>query len=351
MKTNYYITTNRSIVIERKGEKLIECINSEGKDFPSGDLRFARYNIKNGDIKVVEDSKGEINYASDDEKGSVEIFKEIYQQMIDNHKNKNDKNYDLLLYVHGFANDNEDIKGHMEYLNKKYVGNDNSPIEVVMVFYWTTNGVEKSLRHYYDDQDDATIAGKAFARLYMKLDQFFDDLFYKKSKNNNPVCGNNIHLMCHSMGNQVLHKMIENLSRKTTIKKNLKEIVLLAPDSDNDLFEDSRAFSQLPKLAERVHVYYHRKDQIIKLSNRLNKKNRLGHGPKNVVRIPGINFIDVTKTTGDIKQGFRDELGQHWFHRTIPKVIDDINMVLTSENVDQISGRIYNPEKNIYFLE
>lgn len=307
MNTNYYIVTNRSIVIKQENNKIYEFINPNGKDFPSAELRFAKYHVENKQIDVVSDTLGEINYKSDEDAGSVKIFKEIYQQMLISHKGKKDDNYDLLLSVHGFANDNTSIETHMEYLKKNYVENPYSPIEVVLVFYWTTNGTEKSIRHYYDDQDDASIAGKALARLYMKLDKFFDDVVKIQP------CGNNIHLMCHSMGNQVFRKMIENISRKTVIKKNLKEIILLAPDVDNDIFEDLNEFTKLPLLADRTHVYYHRKDRVVKLSNRLNKKKRLGHGPKNTVRIEGINFIDVTETTKNVKQGGRDELGQHWF--------------------------------------
>jgi len=349
MEKIHYIATNRQILQNERGE----YIDTEGRNLPSAELRFARYNSKAQLIEIVPDAIGRIDYTNPQSEGSAKIFREIYERMLEGHPNDPDKPYDFLVYVHGYANDEDDIHKHLEYLHDNYVSSSDSPIEEVLVFYWTTNG-RMTVRDYYSDQDDANIAGLALARLIYKASKFYQQFFAvdrSKGTRLNDLCGHNIHLMCHSMGNQVLRKMVEILLENENVKQLIKELILIAPDTDNDLFEPGKTFTHLTELAERVTVYYNKKDRVVlKLSNLANKKHRLGAGPLNKLSLKNIFFVDATDVNETMNETMLRKWGRHWYHCTSPTVISDINLVLSGRKTEEFTNRTKDDIENHFTL-
>lgn len=348
MEKIHYIATNRMVIGDDKGEH----IDDEGRHLPSPELRFARYNSLAKLIEIIPDVIGSIHYTDPNTEGSAKIFKEIYERMIAGHPENPENPYDLLVYVHGYANDVNDIHGHLKYLHDNYVKNKNSPIEEVIVFYWTTNG-RMTGKDYYSDQHDALIAGLALSRLMNKLYQFYNQFFaIENGERINEMCGHNIHLMCHSMGNQVLRNMTEILIENAQLKRTIKELVLIAPDTDNDLFEPEKPFTKLTSIAERVTIYYNKNDRVIrKLSNLANKKNRLGLGPLNRVILQNVYFVDATRVKETKNKTMLREWGQHWYHCTSQTVIDDINQVLWGrKDAKEFTNRTNDNVENYYIL-
>ncbi len=94
-------------------------------------------------------------------------------------------------------------------------------------------------------------------------------------------------LMCQSMGNRMLFETIVNLK----VKVCFEELLLIAPDINLDEFIAKNSI--LKEIAKKIFVFYHKKDRVLKLSSRFNKKEILG---RYNVDTDGIDFIDCTQT-------------------------------------------------------
>lgn len=123
----------------------------------------------------------------------------------------------VLFFIHGYKTDIGAALSTIRALHEKYVRPDSSDIQTIITFTWPSR---KNLLLYLDDQYDAQMSGYALARVYQRLHDFLSELF--QTTNARP-CQKYIHLMCHSMGNQVLYYMMErlknqNLSQRETFK-------------------------------------------------------------------------------------------------------------------------------------
>src|SRR3546814_18662446 len=67
-----------------------------------------------------------------------------------------------------------------------------------------------------------------------------------------------------------------------------KNIVLMAPDEDNDAFEHADKLARLPELAESVSVYFARNDLALSISDKTKgHPDRLGStGPRTITNLP-----------------------------------------------------------------
>lgn len=333
----HYIATNRKVIYN--GNKY--RITNNGYTPPSLELRFARYDTEEKDYDVLDDIEsqnisdlGHVDY-SKTQTGSSEMFREIFKHL---KSCPADGQHDLLIYVHGAANREKDIKEHFEQLQKNMV--EHGPIDTIVMFYWTTNG-KVTCKEHKMDMNDAVAAGQALSRLYLKLLLFFRHLF---NEENETPCQQNIHLMCHSMGNQVLEHMISTIKMKMgtpdaiPFLKLFKEILLIAPDVDYDIFEEDKAFSDLNELGQRTYIYCHRKDTALKLARTfIHKKKRLGSitNPKKLPQVSNVYFADAQKGDKEEKSNlqdwdvFKDEvIVQHRYHHYTGKIAKDIANVL-----------------------
>lgn len=334
----HYIVTNRRIDQDRKGRMTItDC----GHQAPATSLRFATYDTDSKEVEVLPDihvsNEGDIlDYTQ--KGGSIQFFDELFEQMKPSAGTK-----DLLVFVHGFANDKDDIKNNIQQLHEHYVSksDDGKNIDTILLFAWTTNG-ELSLSDYKADAVDSEHAGVALARLYMKAVTFFNH-FYKGIENLS--CSRKVHLMCHSMGNLVLEQMISTLngSKDYNLIKLFKEIILVAPDVPATVLEKQMPFSFLTELGQRVHVYTHQNDIALCLSEKINGGgSRLGNA--SIDDLPKLNqvyYIDAKPLNKGVWQGLKDEIIQHWYHFKSDNVIKDINLVLNGKGSDEIPSENY----------
>jgi len=102
-----------------------------------------------------------------------------------------------------------------------------------------------------------------------------------------------IHIIAHSMGNDVLLQAIEHPILKTAFRKGLKfgQIILAAPDVDADRFaEHATAY---PSVADRVTLYASNDDSALSLSKGIAKFPRAGLLPP-IMRVTGIDSLDVS---------------------------------------------------------
>ncbi len=316
---NLFIT-NREIVTVGTSE----IIRPDGLEYAGDNLRFGEY--IDGKFILFPEPKTETeimynqlhNTNITDLKGSSRFFKQLYDELIA-------EEGDVLFFIHGFNTDLNDVKNCFDRLNQRYVVKD-SPIKHIVIFTWPSKSPDIPL-HYRNDSRDAERSGITLARCFDKLILFFRQ--FLKQEQNLP-CKRNIHLMAHSMGNQVLEFMLLSLPHKYEL---FREIILVAADVEYTIFEPHQAFQSLIDIGYRVHIYHHEHDIVLDISKYTkNFNNRLGrYGRKSKNTMNDVFDIDVTRSKDDSDQPSGIDQLNHWYYYSSTEVVNDIIRVLNGK--------------------
>ncbi len=260
--------------------------------------------------------------------GSVALFSDLRRQMAETGR-------DVILYIHGFANDFENSVARAAWLREVYQikRGDAEPFHpFVFVFSWPSDGKTIPPWKYASDRDDAAMSGVAMARALRRFVEFL---------NEGERCEGKVHLMAHSMGNWALRHAIlgmRALLEGQRLPKIFDNVFLLAADEDEDCFESNEKLGILPEIARKIHVYHSSGDRALEVSDKTKfNMDRLGSaGPRTFSgisnRITAIDCGDVDSTTFSH--------GNHQYYRLRQEVIADITTVLGGEkHPDEFEGR------------
>ncbi len=360
----HYLITNRQIDIVNGKEVIHRSGEERAVDDARISFRFARYTFDpeklndEGTVTLVPDllppvpvvetfsgvlipksaesvperlrDRGGNPQDTEDLTGSNQVFMELFRTL------KKPDSSNVLFFIHGYKTDLDVALSTIRALHEKYVRPDSSDIQTIITFTWPSR---KSLLLYLDDQYNAKISGYALARVYQRLHDFLSELF--QTTHAKP-CQKYIHLMCHSMGNQVLYYMLKQLKEdRLSHLETFKQIVLVGADVPYNAFDRDEPLNSLIGLGERVHVYYHRQDLALVASTVTKlRRNRLGRvGFKDSAQVPDdVHEIDITNVASqdndqlvkDLLQFDKDELIQHWSYLSNQSVIDDIQLVFST---------------------
>jgi esterase/lipase superfamily enzyme len=189
---------------------------------------------------------------------------------------------DTLIFIHGFNVSFLDALNSGGALASE-ITIGGKPVNVI-VFSWPSDGTMVPWMSYYSDREDARTCGAAVARTYLKLYDFIVGLKAKE------YCDRSLHLLAHSMGNYVLRNGLQALRVKdpTKIVRMFHEIILAAPDEDDDAFDTDEKLRLLPALGRRVTIYYNQKDRALLISDKTKgNPDRLGSdGPRMLDLLP-----------------------------------------------------------------
>jgi len=129
-----------------------------------------------------------------------------------------------------------------------------------------------------------------------------------------------IYLVGHSMGTRAMSKaVIQLLEKHPEYEKQLKAIILSAPDIDAEVFKNEIA----PKLAEQsdnVTLYASSDDHALELSAKINGVRRAGEITEEILLLDGIEVIDASNAD----TGFSG----HSYFGDSKMVIRDIGMII-----------------------
>jgi len=242
-----------------------------------------------------------------------------------------DRCNDTLVFIHGFnVSFVEALKAGGALASEISIGG--KPINVV-VFSWPSDGEMVPFMSYYSDRDDARTCGASIARAYLKLYDFMAGL------DPGEYCDRSLHLVAHSMGNYVLRNGLQALLAKdpTKVVRLFKEVILAAPDEDDDAFDTDQKLRLLPSLCRRVTVYYNHKDRALLISDKTKgNPDRLGSdGPRMLDLLPKKVFvIDCARVAGE-----GDPMIQHSYFMNCPPVASDLKATLEGLAPDAIGNR------------
>lgn len=326
-KVRIFFATNRNYLADNKVEVFGGQFNPDG----IAALRFGRadYEESGGssrlsEVYVYPDPKTEQAPSPPPKTGSAQFLDDLRVSMRDGCT-------DTLIFIHGFnVSFVEALKAGGAIASQISIGD--KPINVV-VFSWPSDGEAVPYMSYYSDREDARACGPALARTYLKLYDFMVGLDSKD------YCDRSLHLLAHSMGNYVLRNGLQALRAKEPRKivRLFSEIVLAAPDEDDDAFDTDEKLRLLPGLGRRVTVYYNHKDRALLISDKTKgNPDRLGSdGPRMLDLLPKkVTVVDCGRVAGE-----GDPQIQHSYFINCPPVTADLKATLGGAPADTIGNR------------
>jgi len=259
---------------------------------------------------------------------------------------------DLIIYLHGFANDFPNSAKRAAALQRLYSGGTR-PVEVVM-FSWPSNGEVFPSYNYFSDREDAEISGIAMARALKRFVEFLAEIraadreTIRQAKLQGLVptesqlrqCERKLHLVAHSMGNWALrHALIKYADlHPGRLPRVFDHAFLMAADEDADALEFAHKLGRLTDLANWVSVYHARDDRALQISDSTKgNPDRLGaDGPASFDPLPErVVAIDCRDVSDTILSH-----GRHQYYRLRDEVIADVVATLGGIGQQGRPGRI-----------
>ncbi len=319
--------------------------NSFNPDASAG-LRYGRATVSDGgaSLKVrtvtVYEERKDPQTGSFAVKGSTPFLTNVYRQMMDGQR-------DTVMLVHGFNTTFEDALIAGARLKR---GLTRRGVDVnLVVFTWPSDGEALPFVSYFRDREDARASGPALGRAFVRVKEYIDAISPAD------LCQQRIHVVAHSMGNYLLRHALQYVIGRGTnnLSRLCDQIIMAAPDEDEDSFEHEHKLALLPRIARGVTVYFSRLDRAL-LASDITKNNpdRLGSdGPRLIDLIPKrINLVDAAAFSGAGDGAWAGDANHHCYFNQSGRVLDDVAAVLTDQLADQIAGRVYVPEKRMYRL-
>jgi esterase/lipase superfamily enzyme len=333
-----YFTTNRN---EQPGnQKLVfgPRFNPDGV----AALRFGYIDFPDG----VETLQGASVFVYPDIKGETDLAKTGGGQFLDALRERMIDGRDTLVFIHGF---NVSFNGAVEAgarLAREIrvpggASPEGAPVNIV-VFSWPSDGEAVPLMSYYSDREDARASGPALARAFLKLREF---LLRLRTQDR---CERGIHLLAHSMGAYVLRQGLQALIAKDadSLTRAFDQILLAAPDEDDDTFERDDKLKFLPRLGRQVTVYFNPHDRALTISDTTKANpDRLGSdGPRMIDLLPKkVVLVDCRNVARDA-----DPSAQHSYYVRSRAMAVDISSVLGGLEADAIGNRSYVPPQRAW---
>ena len=210
----------------------------------------------------------------------------------------NEKQENIIVFVHGYNNSVTDVLGRHRQLKKGFqkVGYTGDFI----TFAWPS-GTNSLL--YLEDRHDAKVTALELVNSCIKL------LARQQGKD----CTINIHLIGHSTGAYVINEAFADAdTTKDTAEINwtVSQILLISGDVSSDSMSESRGVS-VYRHCNRLTNYYNPYDSILAISNvkRVGAKNRVGRvglpedGPTKAVDINCGPYYDAQKDKINVTNG------------------------------------------------
>lgn len=284
--------------------------------------------------------------------GSKTIFDAVRQDM-------SSRKLPTLVFIHGFSNSFQDAIERAGW-NSIFLA-DGGFRANIFVFTWPSQGgrlggdVPLPYLDYEHDRRNAVTSGPALGRTLKILYDFVDRLPRQD------WCFQQLHLLCHSMGNYVLRNGLQSWLKLPDLaaanappgaltsidrmrndpnvtRRTFDQIVLAAADEDDDAFDDADKLEMLSRLGNAVTVYHTKKDWVLNTLSSKTKFNgpRLGtNGPDNMALISDkVSAVDVSDVFD-----YSDDMEGHQYYRKVPAIRDDIAAVFSGKRPIEIPNR------------
>ena len=234
--------------------------------------------------------------------------------------------HNLLVFVHGASNRFEDAIKRAAFNREWFAASGNTAANTTVVaFTWPSAeiGIGNALPGYKRDQAQAGKSG-------FHLQEFLKNMFDLRGLLRAAHPQARVVLLVHSMGNHALKGGIESWFEANGPDALIfDQVILAAPDEVADTFEHAGGgLSNLPRLSDRISIYFSREDRLMWLSADANNNKRLGgNGPTSKMdsaKYPAAKFrlVDCTQALDFSLLVPLD--ASHQYYRRSPAVRGDI---------------------------
>jgi len=326
-KVRVFFVTNRNHLDDNKLQVFGKSFNPDGVAalrFGYADYEKNKSKPKLHDLHVYPDNKA----GTDINKTGGGMFMEELRKVM-----AGSKKTDTLVFIHGF---NVSFLGALDAgallgQSLKVEGRDVN----LVVFSWPSDGSAVPLMSYYSDREDARVSGPALARAFLKLREFVTVLPEED------YCQRRIHLLAHSMGAYVLRNGLQALIAKDrdSLIRLFDQIMMAAPDEDDDTFEHETKLRLLPRIGRQVTVYFNPGDRALLISDKTKANpDRLGSdGPRLVDLLPKkVVPVDCRKVAPGV-----DRWAEHSYYLRSKALELDMNAVMADAVPEEIANRIF----------
>jgi esterase/lipase superfamily enzyme len=174
-----------------------------------------------------------------------------------------------------------------------------------------------SVRAYWHDEEMAQRSVRVFEQLIEELSR---------------LPASNIYIVAHSMGSRIVGHALERHAAQGKETKNLKGLLLAAPDINADLFRDDIA----PKLAAmrgmQTTIYASSSDVALLASSFVHGFRRVGETAGGVFAYQGLETIDASNASA-MTRGFG-----HFYLVDSPSVLKDIHVIIEKKLSAKLRG-------------
>ncbi len=265
----------------RFGNLTLEANESRVKKFMNeGDgEELAGYLARKAKKAIIEayEDKTSITKAEipSEKNSSTKMFRKLKTEM--------EKSADVVVYIHGYNVSWEQAVGAavaLQYmLNRKREPNQKKVL--VVLFSWPSDGSMIPFMAYRSDRADAEGSGHAVGRAMLKLHDFLLKLSNTADSQKDRPCEQEIHLLCHSMGNYVLQNALAKLIEHSVgpcLPRIFDHLFLCAADVNDDVLETNHLMSRLHEICKNITVYFNKGDMALLISDHTKgHPERLGH--------------------------------------------------------------------------
>jgi esterase/lipase superfamily enzyme len=215
----------------------------------------------------------------------------------------------LLVFVHGYNT------GFTEAaLRTAQIAYDLAFPGMAFFYSWPS---ANSVRAYLHDEEVAQRSVRVFEGLIEDLSQL-------------PASA--IYIVAHSMGNRIVAHALERVTAQAKAPKNLKGLLLAAPDINADIFRDEIA----PKLAAlrgvQTTIYASSSDLALRVSSVVHGFRRVGETAGGVFTFQGLETVDASSTSAMTK-GYG-----HLYLVHSPSVMKDIRAIMEKRLSAKLRG-------------
>jgi esterase/lipase superfamily enzyme len=113
-------------------------------------------------------------------------------------------------------------------------------------------------------------SGAAVGRAFLKLRDYLAALRDKARNGGQALCGQDLHLLCHSMGNFLLQHALARVDQFTpgdALPRLFEQVFLCAPDVDDNALEPGQPLGRVHEIARNVNVYHNKHDTALVISD------------------------------------------------------------------------------------
>ena len=258
------VTADDATLQEHLGRPMPDCGSGDGEALGAYLAKCA----ESATINAYEESinKGISEQAQDNVKlGSLAMFADVMAVMR--------QSSDVLIYIHGFNVSWFAAVGSalaLQLMLQRSPTADPQQSVVVVLFTWPSDGLALPWVSYKSDRSEAQGSGAAVGRAFLKARDFLADLRDRARKGGQELCGQDIHLLCHSMGNYLLQNALARIADFTpgnVLPRIFEHIFLCAADVDDTVLEEGQPMANVDQLARNVTIYHNRDDTAMVISD------------------------------------------------------------------------------------